>query len=344
MTVKEIAFLANVSIGTVDRVLYNRGRVSAATKEKIEAIIEQYQFSPNPIARQLKRNKAYYFCVLIPRRDQDSGYWGQVLEGIFETEKEIKPLGVEIEILEFDRYNLDTFRKNAEIILRKSPDGVVFAPLLPDKTKPFIMELKEKHIPYVFFDTDIPKLEPLCVINQDFFKGGYLAGKLMKLFVKDTAKPVAILALHGVGYHVQRRRDGFLKYAREHDLTVVVRECPDINLPKKEIIAFLNENPDLAGIFVTNSMTHKVAATAAKRNNKDLVIIGYDLVPENRRLLRAGLIDAIISQRPEEQGRRTLQCLYHHFVLSHDVPPRIEIPLDIFFRENLLNVTNANKI
>jgi len=43
MTVHEIAALAGVSIGTVDRVLHKRGRVSAATKAKIEAIIEQYR-------------------------------------------------------------------------------------------------------------------------------------------------------------------------------------------------------------------------------------------------------------------------------------------------------------
>jgi LacI family transcriptional regulator len=338
MTVKEIAFLANVSIGTVDRVLYNRGRVSAVTKEKIEAIIKQYHFSPNPIARQLKRNKAYCFYVLIPHREQDSGYWGQVLEGILETAKAIRSLGVEIEILEFDRYNFDAFRKNAEIILEKKPDGVIFAPILPDKTKSFLMGLKEKQIPYVFFDTDIPDLEPLCVITQDFFKGGYLAGKLMRLSIKDTTRPIAVLSLRGVGYHVQRRRDGFLKYAEEHNLAVIVWECPDIDLPQKEIITFLENNPGLAGIFITNSMTHKVAEIAAKRNSRDLVIIGYDLIPENRKLLQAGSIDAIISQRPEEQGRRALQSLYHHFVLHHDDPTRIEMPLDIFFRENLPDV------
>jgi LacI family transcriptional regulator len=337
MTVKEIALLANVSAGTVDRVLHNRGRVSVVTKGKIEAIIEKHQFSPNPIARQLKRNKAYCFYALIPRREQDSGYWGQVLDGILETAKEIRSLGTEIEILEFDRYNFDAFQKNAKIILREKPDGVIFAPILPDKTKPFLVELKKKQIPYVFFDTDIPNLEPLCAISQDFFKGGYLAGRLMRLFVKDITKPVAVWSLHGVGYHVRRRRDGFLEYAREHDLAVIIKECSDIDLPKKEIMAFLNKNPDLAGIFITNSMTHKIAEVVAERNNKELVIIGYDLIPENRRLLRAGLIDAIISQRPEEQGRRAFQSLYQHFVLNHDVPSHIEMPLDVFFKENLLN-------
>jgi LacI family transcriptional regulator len=68
MTVKEIAGLAGVSIGTVGRVLYRRGRVSGETKAKVEAIIEKYQFTPKPIVHRLKRNRAYHFCALIPRQ------------------------------------------------------------------------------------------------------------------------------------------------------------------------------------------------------------------------------------------------------------------------------------
>jgi len=45
MTVKEIAELAGVSIGTVDRVLHSRGRVSRSTRERIETIIKDTGFS-----------------------------------------------------------------------------------------------------------------------------------------------------------------------------------------------------------------------------------------------------------------------------------------------------------
>ena len=61
MTVHEIAELAGVSIGTIDRVLHKRGRVSQETKARVESIIEQYQFTPNPIARRLKLNRSYRF-------------------------------------------------------------------------------------------------------------------------------------------------------------------------------------------------------------------------------------------------------------------------------------------
>ena len=47
-TIKEIAELAGVSRGTVDRVLNNRGSVNRETAEKIRAIIKQLGYKPNP--------------------------------------------------------------------------------------------------------------------------------------------------------------------------------------------------------------------------------------------------------------------------------------------------------
>jgi len=156
MTVHEIAELAGVSIGTVDRVLHKRGRVSAATRARVEEIIEKYQFTPNPIARQLKRNRPYRFCALLPRRDQDAGYWGQIILGIERAAGEIKSLGVETEIFEFDRYDPATFEQVSDLVSTRKPEGLLFAPIKPKRTKPFIERIRKEKIPFVFVDTDIP--------------------------------------------------------------------------------------------------------------------------------------------------------------------------------------------
>ena len=66
MTIAEIAKLAGVSIGTVDRVLHNRGRVAPKTVETIMAIIDEYGYQPNAFARNLKLSKTYTVGVLPP--------------------------------------------------------------------------------------------------------------------------------------------------------------------------------------------------------------------------------------------------------------------------------------
>ena len=56
-TIKEIADLAGVSRGTVDRVINNRGDVNRETAEKIRAIIKQLGYKPNPAGMALDAQK-----------------------------------------------------------------------------------------------------------------------------------------------------------------------------------------------------------------------------------------------------------------------------------------------
>jgi LacI family transcriptional regulator len=223
-------------------------------------------------------------------------------------------------------------------VLEKKPDGIVFPPIMPNETRRFIAALEDRRLPYVFFDADIPGTAPLCVIGQDSLRGGYLAGRLMHLFTGTLTGPVAVLDTHGEDYHITRRRDGFLKYAREQRFTVVVWEYSDFKgaeLSKQEISLFLRKNPNLRGIFITNSSAHRIAEAVKNiRKKRDFFIIGYDLIPDNHTLLREGFIDAIISQRPETQGRRALLDLYRHIVLGRGIAPRVEIPLDVYIKEN----------
>ena len=64
--IKDIARLAGVSVGTVDRVLHSRSGVSAASREKVEEILQQLNYQPNMYASALASNKKYRFACLFP--------------------------------------------------------------------------------------------------------------------------------------------------------------------------------------------------------------------------------------------------------------------------------------
>ncbi len=64
-TIKEIADLAGVSRGTVDRVINNRGDVNRETAEKIRAIIKQLGYKPNPAGMALAAQKKKYLIGII---------------------------------------------------------------------------------------------------------------------------------------------------------------------------------------------------------------------------------------------------------------------------------------
>ena len=66
-TIKDIARMAGVSAGTVDRVLHNRGDVSAASREKVQKVLDEIDYHPNMFAIGLaakKRSVSYTHLTL----------------------------------------------------------------------------------------------------------------------------------------------------------------------------------------------------------------------------------------------------------------------------------------
>lgn len=62
----DIAKMAGVSVGTVDRVIHNRGRVSEENRKKVQTILEMVHYQPNLMARSLASKKQYHFVAITP--------------------------------------------------------------------------------------------------------------------------------------------------------------------------------------------------------------------------------------------------------------------------------------
>ncbi|WP_373789885.1 LacI family DNA-binding transcriptional regulator, partial [Bacteroides heparinolyticus] len=65
-TIKDIARMAGVSAGTVDRVLHNRGDVSHASMEKVQKVLDEIDYQPNVFAIGLAAKKRYRIVCIIP--------------------------------------------------------------------------------------------------------------------------------------------------------------------------------------------------------------------------------------------------------------------------------------
>ena len=75
--IKDIARLADVSVGTVDRVIHSRSGVSETSKKRVEEILKQLDYQPNMYASALAYNRKYTFCCLLPDHDRNA-YWTSV--------------------------------------------------------------------------------------------------------------------------------------------------------------------------------------------------------------------------------------------------------------------------
>ncbi|MDR1105051.1 MAG: LacI family transcriptional regulator, partial [Treponema sp.] len=92
------------------------------------------------------------------------------------------------------------------------------------------------------------------------------------------------------------------------------------------------------GIFVSHAETHLVGSYLVARGIKSRVtLIGHDNLPPNRRALLDGAVDCLIDQRPENQGFQAVSQFYQKQILGEKCLPVIEIPIDIFFKENIIS-------
>ena len=103
ITIKEIAKLANVSPGTVDRVIHNRKGVSEKTAQRIREILKEHDFKVNRIAQSLAMKKKYTIAVLLPDHNEENQFWKTPLEGIQKAKEEVMSFGVDVKTFSFDQ-------------------------------------------------------------------------------------------------------------------------------------------------------------------------------------------------------------------------------------------------
>src|SRR5687768_18386373 len=107
---KDIAKLANVSVGTVDRVIHKRGEVAEESYDRIMAIVEKTGYTPNLIARTLGSNKSFKIVAVTPEPSQDE-YWKFAQDGIAQAKDDWSQYSLQIITCHFDLYNRDSFLK-----------------------------------------------------------------------------------------------------------------------------------------------------------------------------------------------------------------------------------------
>ena len=339
-TIREIAKKAGVSIGTVDRVIHKRGRVSKHTQDRVNRIIHEADYKPNVFASHLSLAKHYTFAVLIPKPYQDSRYWELPLRGIRKAEEELKATKVRVRYFHYDKYSEASFFKAGEKVLRMRTelDGMVLAPVLAKAAERFLEKIPAD-LPYVFIDSTVPNARCLSSIVQNPFRSGLLAARLMDLLLGGCGT-VAVFRVQPLDYHIEDRVNGFVSYFAQRKTVTLV--TVDADKEKDESVFFhlvpsvLEQHPEVMGVFIPNACGHQVAEYLKLRTMEARIrLIGYDLVDQNRINLREGRIDFIISQRPEIQGYQGIQILYQHLLLRNPVPAAMTIPLDIVTSENL---------
>ncbi|TPG71863.1 LacI family DNA-binding transcriptional regulator [Hymenobacter nivis] len=347
--IKDIAAKANVSVGTVDRVLHNRGRVSEKVRQKVLRMMEELDYEPNLIARALGSNRTYQLAVVQPDHLIDP-YWQAPWDGIGKAAKELKQYGVTVTMYPYELTEVASFVAQAEAATQSAPDGILIAPLFYRESLAFFARWQAESIPYVLFNTYIAELPALSYVGQDSYQSGFLAGKLVQF---GQAEPGTYLIAHiaediANSLHVTQKERGFRDYfaqlpapapgAPGAPANVVSIALPDPTDPSfaRQLNRLLDdETVQLRGIFVSTSKAYEIAPYLQAYHREDVRLVGYDLLEKNIHFLHENVIDFLINQNPHEQGYQGVFALADQLVFKKEVPPLKYLPLDIITKENL---------
>ncbi len=345
LRIKDIARLAGVSEGTVDRVLHNRGNVSDSAYAKVNEVLNKTSYKPNLIARSLGRGLKKRVAVLIIEPKQDP-YWNAAHEGILQAREEWHQYGVTINTYFYLRDGECSIGNIINKIIESKPDGVVLAPLFHIQALHAVEALKNNFVPYVLFNANIPESEPLSFIGQDLYQSGKLAGFLCSLGQHHDDK-YAILSVGEdtkESVYLMEKEKGFREFYAanfsHHDIKSFVLE---MNTPEfSNCLDILMSDNRLKGIYVTTSnATPLIADRIHKSQRKDIRLIGYDLLDNNLKYLEEGIITFLISQNPKKQAFQGISHMVNHLLFNKTIPPRDLFPLEIISQHNVDSYINS---
>lgn len=342
MRLTDIARLANVSVGTVDRVIHNRGRVSEENIRRVKEIMEQVGYKPNLIARSLAVKKPCHVVALIP--DFRAGdYWSAMEYGIRRAEEELESYGVKVTVLTFDQYSESSFEETTSRLLSlpEAVDGVVVGTLFKEAVIRLSALLDAREVPYVYVDSDIEEQHRLAYYGTDSVAGGEIGARMLLASMAFQGDILVARIQHGKGglsTQGEKRYLGFRRYLAQQRCTMQLVEVElwigDEAHNRQVLDEAFRHHPGIRGAVTFNSSCYILGEYLEKQGRKDIRLVGYDLIDPNVRLLNEGYVQALIAQRPELQGYNGVKAL-SRLLLFDERPPVVNLlPIDILLKEN----------
>ena len=264
--IKDVAKEAGLAVGTVSRVLNNRGYISESTRKKVYDAMERLNYKPNEIARSLYRKKSNILGVIVPSVSHP--FFAELTGYI-----EFYAYQAGYKVMICNSYADRTKEKDyIELINRNQVDGFIATIYTKDSD-----EYINSSLPLVTIDRSF---DGIPYITSDHYDGGVQATKF--LIEKGCKKIAHISGELGIATIANNRSKAFYDVVSHSDIEYVVKEAKLATFEeyKKVAIKLFQEHPDIDGVFasrdiIADSLNH-VAGLQDRLVPKDLKIVGYD--------------------------------------------------------------------
>lgn len=289
VTMKMIAEAVGTSVGTVDRALNNRGRISADMKAQILLAAEELGYRPNVFAQGLRKETIFKLLVVVRKEPRYEYYALQ--QGIDDALNKYLDFGIDGEVI-----YTDTMSREDTLNLLKRMDLSSYSALVIDAWYPelaaFAQRFKFGGKPVVTIHMDLPESSRWGFVGPDTLQGGQLAanyiGELLRnqgaLFLADEEqlKPQWLLQLKTALSH------------RYPDISVNTIRWTELDRLKDSDVLLLCGPVDSRQKHLLTQIRSTILCTRI-----DKIV---------HQMLLESLVSAVIYDNPYQQGYQGIQC------------------------------------
>lgn len=337
-TIKEIAALAGVSRGTVDRVLNHRGSVNPATAKRIEQIAKELDYKPNraglALAAQKKRIKLGVILF-----SPENPFYVDVLAGVNEKAEELAGYNCTVMVRQIAQ-SVEAQLAAIDELVAEEANGIALAPYNDDRIRRRIDELYRRGIPAVTLNTDIENSRRIAYVGSNYTRSGAAAAGLLKLATHGQVNIGIITGSSNILCHTERIA-GFTAALKPYSSSIHIAEIVEVHDDEFEsyekTTALLKAHPEINALYFAAGGVYGGCRSVTALGLQDKIrIVAYDKVPTTRELVKQGIIAAVICQQPKLQGSKPLSLLFT-YLTTGELPEKEHnyVAVDIRIKENI---------
>lgn len=344
VTMKQIADIAGVSRGTVDRALHNRDGVNPQVRERILTVAQSLGYTPNIAGRQLSARKLRLkLGIILPPRK--TGFWGDVYQGIDAISAELADYGVTILCRSYTKYTAAVQLALIDELLEEGIAGLAIAAVNDYAIQKRLNDLIAAEIPVVILNSEIENVTPLCYVGADYLFSGRTAAGILHLIAQERQTELLVLTGSASMLSHTMRITGFLQELTRLEMPchlIEICKVYDRNESSNDCLAYetaldmLHKHPETTAVFTVAGSVSAVA-----RAIKDAGMVGkvthlsFDLNSETLPVLQDGSLTAVIGQESFKQGYQPIKLLFDYLVNGIEPPSRrMILQNEIFIQQN----------
>lgn len=314
-TLNDIAQAVGVTSSTVQRALSGLSGVSEGKREEIRKIAEEMGYRGNVMAKMLNKQGMTFAAILPEPTYYAQRLWDGVERGLSEN------TGFEIQC---HRYTYSRSPERLAAVLEevwerhgKRLDGVLTMGEADERVRAVCRRWYEHRIPVFLAGTDDEKSNRLCCCRGIGEMAGRMAADLLLLGAQPE-QPMKVLLTGDFSISDQYEdMQGFERVLLQDGAVCEIIKLSglmsDEQMQQMLCDRLLSEK-DIAAIFSTSARNTVTMCRAVEQAGMErrVKLIGSDLFPQSRELLKQGKLHAVIDKRPGWQAYSAVQALINY--------------------------------